>query len=89
MAATLSSVVLQPFCTNPEGWGPLSLVTYDFTPCFLDVPTAAASLFGIVTGSFTIWWLLSSKSKQQTEKNWHYYSKLVGIFYDTKLLLTF
>jgi hypothetical protein len=67
----------QPFCHNVEGWGPLSVLRYDFTPCFVDVPLAVVSLFGIVSGSLTIWWLLSKQSKQPTEKDWHYYAKLV------------
>ncbi|KAF2399882.1 multidrug resistance-associated protein 1 [Trichodelitschia bisporula] len=71
------SVSLQPFCNNPEGWGPLSLTRYDFTPCFLDVPQALVALFGLLVGGITIWVLLNKCSKQPTEKDWHYYAKLV------------
>jgi ATP-binding cassette, subfamily C (CFTR/MRP), member 1 len=67
----------QPFCHNAEGWGPLSVFRYDFTPCFLDVPHAVIALFGIIAGALTTWWLLMKKSKQPTEKDWHYYAKLV------------
>jgi hypothetical protein len=74
---TSSTQLHQPFCHNDEGWGPLSLLRYDFTPCFVDVPHALAALFGIVLGSLTIWWLSTKASKQPTEKDWHYYTKLV------------
>lgn len=67
----------QTFCHSSEGWGPLSVLRYDFTPCFIDVPFAAVALFGILTGTFTIWQLLTKSSKLPTEKDWHYYTKLV------------
>jgi ATP-binding cassette subfamily C (CFTR/MRP) protein 1 len=67
----------EPFCRDVEGWGPLSLIRYDFTPCFVDVPVASVSLFGIVFGAFAVWKLLTGKSKQPTEKDWHYFTKLV------------
>jgi ATP-binding cassette subfamily C (CFTR/MRP) protein 1 len=70
-------LVREPFCHNSEGWGPLSVFRYDFTPCFIDVPFAVIASFGIITGSFTIWRLLTRSSKQLTEKDWHYYTKLV------------
>jgi ATP-binding cassette subfamily C (CFTR/MRP) protein 1 len=73
-----STIHLQPFCHNYEGWGPLSAIRYDFTPCFVDVPQAAVALFGLVVGAATIWWLVTKTSKQPTEKNWHYFSKLVN-----------
>jgi hypothetical protein len=74
-----SAVVLphQPFCHDAEGWGPLSVFRYDFTPCFADVPQAAVALAGIIAGAATIWWLLNKQSKQPTEKDWHYFTKLV------------
>jgi ATP-binding cassette subfamily C (CFTR/MRP) protein 1 len=72
-----SSALTHTFCHNSEGWGPLSLIRYDFTPCFLDVPYAAVALFGITLGAATIWHLLERKSKQPTEKDWHYFAKLV------------
>lgn len=70
---------VQPFCHNWEGWGPISLQFYDFTPCFRDVPVAVVSVFGIITGSITLWLLLKGKSKQPTPKDWHYYTKLVRL----------
>jgi ATP-binding cassette subfamily C (CFTR/MRP) protein 1 len=68
----------QFFCHDDEGWGPLSLVRYDFTPCFLDAGISIVSVFGIVFGSITIWWLLNNESRQPTPKDWHYYTKLVS-----------
>lgn len=73
-----TSPVRQPFCHNSEGWGPLSVFRYDFTPCFVDVPFAVIASFGILAGSFTVWRLLTRGSKQPTEKDWHYYTKLVS-----------
>jgi ATP-binding cassette subfamily C (CFTR/MRP) protein 1 len=67
----------EPFCSDAEGWGPLSLIRYDFTPCFVDVPVASVSLFGILFGAYAIWKLLTERSKQPTEKDWHYFTKLV------------
>jgi hypothetical protein len=79
-ALNVSSAVTAPhqaFCHNAEGWGPLSVFRYDFTPCFVDVPHAVVALAGIVSGALTVWWLLTKQSKQYTEKDWHYYTKLV------------
>ncbi|KAF2435180.1 putative ABC metal ion transporter [Tothia fuscella] len=74
--ATSVSSSYQPFCHNSEGWGPLATHGYDFTPCFLGVPLAVTALLGTLTGTITVWWLLTKKSKQPTEKDWHYYTKL-------------
>jgi hypothetical protein len=79
-AASNSSLVTehQLFCHSIEGWGPISQWFYDFTPCFLAVPTLSVALFGIIVGGFTIWWLLEKHSKQPTRKDWHYFTKLVS-----------
>ncbi|KAF2672384.1 ABC transporter family protein [Microthyrium microscopicum] len=91
---TFNKTILEPtnnrqfFCHNYEGWGPFSDGYYDFTPCFVDVPVVAVSLFGIITGAITIWYLLNKQSKQPTPKDWHYYTKLVlvsGIAISTSL----
>jgi ATP-binding cassette subfamily C (CFTR/MRP) protein 1 len=74
---TSSPSITHRFCHNAEGWGPLATHGYDFTPCFLDVPPAVIALFGIIAGGATIWWLLTNTSKQTTEKDWHYFTKLV------------
>lgn len=68
----------EPLCHNVEGWGPLSVLRYDFTPCFLDVPQASVALFGILGGAGTIWYLLTRQSRQPTRKDWHYFAKLVS-----------
>jgi ATP-binding cassette, subfamily C (CFTR/MRP), member 1 len=80
VANSTAHPVHQPFCHSDEGWGPLSLLRYDFTPCFLDVGVSAVSLFGLLFGILTIWLLVTKESKQPTERNWHYYTKLVGVF---------
>lgn len=74
LAATSKSK--QPLCGNAEGWGPLSPVRYDFTPCFLDVwITTVSVLFGIVGGAGAVWYL-HRQTKQDVGKNWHFYAKL-------------
>ncbi|TID23587.1 abc metal ion transporter [Venturia nashicola] len=83
-----TSLTRQPFCHNSEGWGPLSLLRYDFTPCFIDVPFAVIASFGILTGAFTIWRLLTGNSKQPTKRDWHYYTKL-GLVAGVALTTTF
>lgn len=65
-----------PLCGNPEGWGPISHVRYDFTPCFLDIWIVFAAAWGIVFGSGAIWYLLRKKIPQEVPKNWHFYTKL-------------
>jgi ATP-binding cassette subfamily C (CFTR/MRP) protein 1 len=68
---------MSPFCRDVEGWGPLSIIRYDFTPCFVDVSVASVSLLGIVFGICAICKLLTEKSKQSTKRDWQYFSKLV------------
>jgi ATP-binding cassette subfamily C (CFTR/MRP) protein 1 len=72
------SSIHHPFCHDVEGWGPLSAIRYDFTPCFVDVPLASVSVCGILAGAFTVWWFLNKASRQPTQKDWHYYAKLVS-----------
>ena len=70
----------QPLCGDSEGWGPISLMRWDFTPCFLDVWITAVSLvFGIVLGSGAIYYLLRKKAAAPVAKNWHFYAKLAVI----------
>lgn len=66
----------QPLCGNSEGWGPISPLRYDFTPCFLDVWISVVAVFGVVLGSGAIWFLLKKRSPSPVRKNWHFYTKL-------------
>lgn len=66
----------QPLCGNSEGWGPISPLRYDFTPCFLDVWISVVAVFGVVLGSGAIWFLLKKRSPSPVGKNWHFYTKL-------------
>jgi ABC-type multidrug transport system fused ATPase/permease subunit len=68
---------LQPFCGDVEGWGPLSRLRFDLTPCFLDVGVSVVALFGLVLGSGALWFLLNKRIPQPVSKNWHFYAKLV------------
>ncbi|KAF2474108.1 multidrug resistance-associated protein 1 [Lindgomyces ingoldianus] len=69
----------QPLCGNAEGWGPLSPIRYDFTPCFLDVWIAVVAVGGILGGAGAAWYLLKECTPQPVKKNWHFYAKLITI----------
>jgi ATP-binding cassette, subfamily C (CFTR/MRP), member 1 len=73
----LSTTKSQPLCGDPEGWGPISSVRYDFTPCFLDVWIVLVAAWGLVAGAGAIWFLLNKRSSQLVPKNWHFHAKLV------------
>ncbi|KAF2095001.1 ATP-binding cassette glutathione S-conjugate transporter [Rhizodiscina lignyota] len=75
LAAASVGEKTQPLCGNSEGWGPLSPIRYDFTPCFLDVWISAVAVFGILFGAGAVWYLLRHP-KQDVGKNWHFYAKL-------------
>ena len=68
----------QPFCGNREGWGPLSPLRWDFTPCFLDVLLAVVALSGIVFGAGAVWYL-RRRDKEDVKRNWHFWAKMVGL----------
>ena len=68
----------QAFCGNEEGWGPLSPIRYDFTPCFIDVWVASVAAFGIILGSIAVWWLIKKKTPGPVSKDWHFWTKQVG-----------
>jgi hypothetical protein len=68
----------QPLCGNKEGWGPLSPIRYDFTPCFIDVWVASVAVFGIVFGSAAITWLLKHRKPAALAKGLHFWAKQVG-----------
>ncbi|KAL4870359.1 hypothetical protein BDV12DRAFT_60801 [Aspergillus spectabilis] len=66
----------QTFCSDPEGWGPVSKIRYDLTPCFLDFGVSLVAVFGLVLGSGALWYLLKKRIPQPVGKNWHFYAKL-------------
>jgi ATP-binding cassette, subfamily C (CFTR/MRP), member 1 len=66
----------EPLCGDPEGWGPVSLIRYDLTPCFLDIWIVLVAVFGIVFGAGALWYLLKKRVPQDVPKNWHFYAKL-------------
>ena len=68
----------QPFCGNAEGWGPISNIRYDLTPCFLDVWISVVAVYGILFGSVALYYLIRKSKPQPVSKNWHFYAKLVG-----------
>jgi ATP-binding cassette, subfamily C (CFTR/MRP), member 1 len=69
----------QPFCGDAEGWGPISSVRYDLTPCFLDVWILFVAAWGVVAGAGALWFLFRKRSPQSVSKNWHFYAKLVRL----------
>lgn len=69
----------QPLCGDAEGWGPVSSLRFDFTPCFLDIWIVFVAAWGIVAGAGALWYLLRTRTAQEVPKNWHFYSKLYGL----------
>lgn len=67
---------VQPLCGDPEGWGPVSAIRYDLTPCFLDIWIVLVAAWGILFGTGAIWYLLRKRDAQDVPKNWHFYAKL-------------
>lgn len=68
----------QPFCTDSEGWGPVSSLRFDLTPCFLDAIVAVVAVWGTLSGLGALWLLLRKRIPQPVSKNWHFYTKLVS-----------
>ncbi|CAL5871981.1 uncharacterized protein PFLUO_LOCUS6238 [Penicillium psychrofluorescens] len=66
----------QPFCSDPEGWGPLSSSRFDLTPCFLDVIVTLVAVWGVIGGAGALWLLLRKRIPQPVAKDWHFYAKL-------------
>lgn len=81
---TASEDFKQPLCGNDEGWGPLSRLRYDFTPCFLDVWLASVAAFGVVFGLAAIVWMLRTKKPAEFGKGWHFWTKQVCAFPSAK-----
>ncbi|KAI9040636.1 ATP-binding cassette glutathione S-conjugate transporter YCF1 [Aspergillus affinis] len=67
---------LQPFCGDPEGWGPLSNIRFDLTPCFLDLGVAIVAAWGLIMGAGALWFLFKKRIPEPVSKNWHFYTKL-------------
>ncbi|KAM3473295.1 hypothetical protein MY5147_004840 [Beauveria neobassiana] len=63
-----------PFCADPEGWGPLSPIRYDFTPCFIDVWIGSVAVFSFLFGPLAIWYL-RGKNDNKTPKDAGYWLK--------------
>lgn len=66
----------QIMCSDVEGWGPISDLRWDFTPCFLDIWVLVVAVWGLVAGTGAIVYLLKKRSPQEVKKNWHYRVKL-------------
>jgi ATP-binding cassette subfamily C (CFTR/MRP) protein 1 len=68
----------QPLCGQEEGWGPLSPIRYDFTPCFIDVWVATVAAYGLVFGLLAAWWVLRKRKTPEVEKDWNFWVKQVS-----------
>ncbi|KAA8641843.1 hypothetical protein EYZ11_011255 [Aspergillus tanneri] len=66
----------QPFCGDAEGWGPLSKLRFDLTPCFLDLGVAIVAAWGLLMGAGALWFLFKKRIAEPVPKDWHFYSKL-------------
>ncbi|OAP61199.1 hypothetical protein AYL99_03400 [Fonsecaea erecta] len=69
----------QPFCGDAEGWGPVSSLRWDLTPCFLDIWIVGVALWGILFGAGALWYLFTKRIAQDVPKNWHFYTKLTVV----------
>lgn len=67
----------QAFCSDAEGWGPLSPLGFHLTPCFVDVIVALVAVWGTLAGAGALYLLLKKRIPQPVSKNWHFYAKLV------------
>lgn len=70
----------QPLCEDREGWGPVSQLRWDLTPCFLDLWLVWVAAWGILAGAGAIYYLHKKRIPQDIKKDWHYYAKLVVIY---------
>jgi hypothetical protein len=66
----------QPLCGDLEGWGPISSLRWDFTPCFLDIWIVGVAAWGVLFGIGALWYLFKKRTAQDVAKNWHFYTKL-------------
>jgi hypothetical protein len=67
-----------PLCCDVEGWGPLSKVISDFTPCFLDFLISLVGLFGLLYGSYSLWCVATKNRGSEVSKGWQLWTKLVS-----------
>lgn len=66
----------EPLCGDAEGWGPVSTLRWDFTPCFLDIWIIGVAVWGVLFGVGALWYLFKQRTAQDVPKNWHFYAKL-------------
>ncbi|KAJ5754674.1 Metal resistance protein YCF1 [Penicillium manginii] len=66
----------QAFCSDAEGWGPLSPLGFHLTPCFIDLIVALVAVWGTLGGAGALYLLLKKRIPQPVSKNWHFYAKL-------------
>ncbi|ODV79720.1 uncharacterized protein CANTADRAFT_25606 [Suhomyces tanzawaensis NRRL Y-17324] len=65
-------------CSSPDGWGPLSPVYKDFTPCFLQgVLFGGSALLMVLVGLYQIHVLRNRKITSGNRVAWSFYAKLV------------
>lgn len=79
LPSVFDHVQRQAFCSDPEGWGPVSLKGFYLTSCFVDVTVAVVAVWGILAGLAALWLLLKKRTEQPVAKNWHFYAKLVRL----------
>lgn len=72
----LQTFATQPFCGDSEGWGPVSSIRWDLTPCFLDIWIVGVAAWGVIFGIGALWYLFAKRIAQDVPKNWHFYTKL-------------
>lgn len=77
-APGIQSRSTEPLCGDPEGWGPISDLRWDFTPCFLDLWIVGVAAWGLLFGAGALWYLFKKRVAQEVPKNWHFYAKLYG-----------
>ena len=66
----------EPLCGDPEGWGPISELRWDLTPCFLDVWIVGVTVWGVLFGAGALVYLFKKRVAQDVPKDWHFYAKL-------------
>jgi ATP-binding cassette subfamily C (CFTR/MRP) protein 1 len=45
----------------------------------MDVWVSSVAVYGILFGAIAVWWLLRKKQKAEVQKDWHFWTKQVGI----------